>query len=342
MGAVIEPNTIVPLYNHSPMTYALKIGCRDVYRINRWAMGREERKLGMTCTSQMDEGILKACVGFLTHDKLDYFSLVDRPAPRKWYTPKTSTRTHDNAIMALRFEIAKYQHVPYDEEKIHFWSDFALLYQHLDDTDRLQVDAFFELLMGKSFKALFDEHAIKSLSAFEPQQGHAYQACEHLETLVRSDVARHQFSITIGSETLDQKIEICQDGEEYWNDVYDFDYHNPGPKVTPPEYKHPALEDFDFYNPGAPYAELRDCIMAAFERQTDKGYRRHITIRFRNAEILRGKLTHSGFIPENIYPQQGLGLCLTRQNVLDALSECQKASRVRVKFDDMFGADLGL
>jgi len=339
---VTEPNTIIPLYNHSPMTYALKIGCRDVYRRNRMTMGREERQLGMTCASQMDEEILKACVGFLSHEKLDYFSLVEKAAPKKWYTTQTTSKTHDNALMALRFEIAKDQHIPYDEEKIHFWSDFALLYQHLDDTDRLQVDAFFELLMGKSFKALFDEHAIKSISAFVPQVGHPYQASEPLDTLVRSDVARHQFSVTISSEALDQQIDICQDTHEFWDDIYDFDHHNPGPRVSPPEYRHPKLEDFDFYNPGAPYAELRDCIMAAFDRQTQKGYKRHINIRFRNAEVLMGKLTHSGFTPEHIYPQQGLGLSLTRQNILDALNECQKASRIRVKFDDMFGADLGL
>ncbi|AXH59726.1 hypothetical protein [Pseudomonas amygdali] len=338
-----KANTIIPLYNHPEMTYALKIGCRDTYRNTRMNLGREVRAIDMRCSSEMDRELLQACVSFLSHEKFDYLEISDKMPARKWYAPKTTTTTHADALMALRYDIAQSPHVPWKEECIHFWSDFNHLYQHLDVTDQLQVDAFFELLMGKSFKDFRQEHTIKSLTPFQPDDGHPYQVCEHVDTLVRSDVARHQFSLVLSSQQLINKPVILEeDMQEYWDDMYDFDYHNPGPSIPVPDYKHRPLEDFSYDSPGKPFAELRECILAAFDRSPESGSNRSIVIRFRGLDLLRGVLTSNGFTPEDIYPQQKLGMSITRQQILDILNDCQRGSHIRVKFDDMLGIDLGL
>lgn len=338
-----QASTIIPLYNHPEMTYALKIGCRDVYRNTRRNLGREVRAIDMRCSSEMDRELLLACVSFLSHKKFDYQAIIDSTPARKWYAPRTAATTHADALMALRYDIAQSPHVPWKEESIHFWSDFNHLYQHLDQTDQLQVDTFFELLMGKSFKDFRHEHTIKSPAPFRPDDGHPYQACEHIDTLVRSDVARHQFTLALGNVHLINKPEISEsEMQDFWDDMYDFDYHNPGPSIPVPDYRHKPLEDFEYDNPGKPFAQLRECILAAFDRTPDSGSKRSIMIRFRGHDLLRGMLTSNGFTPEDIYPQQKLGMSITRQHILDTLNDCQQGSHIRVKFDDMLGIDLGL
>lgn len=346
IGALTQPYTIIPLYNHSEMTYALKIGCRNIYRLNRLAYGHENRnELEMRCTSQMDQGLLGACVSFLTHEGFDYFSHVEKMPVRKWYEPKVAARSHNEAIMALRYFIAGSNHVPWKEENVHYWSDFAHLYQRLDTTDRLQVDAFFKLLMDKPFKALFQEHSIKSLEPFTPAEGHPYQTCPHLDSMVRSDVAYHQFAMAIGSENLIKQNDIDNDMNDddydYWRDPYPY-----GSSDSELDYKlgftHPELFDFEFSNPGTRYSGLRECLLAVFDKQTQPGFKRQVSVRFRNIRILSGFLTSTGFTPENISPQEGNGVSISRQNILGTLNDCQRGSHIRVKFDDMLGIDLGL
>lgn len=349
IGALTQPYTIIPLYNHPEMTYALKIGCRNIYRLNRLAYGNEKRdELEMKCTSQMDQGLLGACVSFLTHEVFDYFSHVEKMPVRKWYEPKVAARSHNEAIMALRYFIAGSDHIPWKEENVHFWSDFAHLYQRLDATDRLQVDAFFKLLMDKPFKALFQEHSIKSLEPFTPAEGHPYQTCPHLDSMVRSDVAYHQFAMAIGSESLIKKNDLDDDtldddmnehDDDYWHNLYACDNSELDYKLG---LTHPELDDFEFSNPGSRSSGLRECLLAAFDKQTQAGFKRQVSIRFRNIKILSGFLTSAGFTPESINPQQENGINISRQNIIDTLNDCQRGSHIRVKFDDMFGIDLGL
>lgn len=337
-----QASTIIPLYNHPEMTYALKIGCRDVYRKTRRNLGREVRAIDMRCSSEMDRELLLACVGFLSHDKFDYLEISDKIPARKWYAPRTVATTHADALMALRFDIAQSPHVPWKEDSIHFWSDFNHLYQHLDQTDQLQIDAFFELLMGQSFKNFRHDHTIKSTAPFQPQDGHHYQACEHIDTLVRSDVAQHQFTLALGNVNLINKPEVSEMNDFFWDEMYNFDYHNPGPRIPDPEFRHRPLEDFEHDSPGKPFARLHECILAAFDRAPESGSKRSIVIRFRGNYLLRGMLTSNGFTPEDIQPQQTLGMHITRQHILDTLNDCQRGSHIRVKFDDMLGIDLGL
>lgn len=342
---MIQAKDIIPLYNHSEMTYALKIGCRNIYRLNRLAYGHEDRQLEMKCTSQMDKDLLKACVSFVSHEKFDYFSHVEKLPARKWYEPKVAAKSHNEAMMSLRYFIAGSDHVPWKEDHVHFWSDFAHLYQHLDVADRLQVDAFFELLMGQPFKALFHEHSIKSIEPFLPDDGHPYQPCVHLDSLVRADVAHHQFALVIGSEQLIKPSSPdCED--VMYDDLYYDEYRSFQNDESDLDYKlgftHPELDDFEFSNPGTRYTGLRECLLAAFDKQTQAGWKRQVNIRFRNIRILSGFLTSTGFTPENISPQQEDGISITRQNIIDTLNECQKQSHIRVQFDEMFGIDLGL
>lgn len=347
------------LHSHPLMTYALKIGCRDTYRMIRESVHGDLRKLEVISPSEMSHPLLTASVNFLSFEQFSYDDVfadyIKKSGQQKRFfhtriSSEQISQAHTDTLMDLRRHIVGDAHIPWDEKHVHFWSDFETLYRHMDIADRLEVDGFFKLLCGNTYETMAAEHHIVTRQPISMVDEHPYEACKNLDTLVRGDVARHQFSVIVGSEAPIKREESENDdsGSAFssWMECpYDSLGWDDGPterEYLKRPYTYPELGDFEFSNPGTPYSELDEAIHLTFERQISEGHMRNIKFLFRGETILTGELTCGAFKPVDIKPVSKQGVRMSRQLITDTLNKSQQSTGVEVQFERMFAADLGL
>ncbi|MDT8925205.1 hypothetical protein RBE51_20645 [Pseudomonas taiwanensis] len=354
---------IIPLARHTLITDVLKRGCRDVYNVARGSEGKTARDIPLTNTVDMDAGVLQCLVSFLTFEKVDYSQLVDQhksAQERLWARfggSKLLRKPHDYALMDLRRHIASQDSIPWLESHVHFWRDLDVLYKAFDETDQREMDAFFDLLMGKPYAELVSEFSIKvdkdALAAANVLSNeHHYTSSLHLDSLIRGDCACSLFSMTAGSQISqtpeEQEYREFYDDFFYFNHGYGDDFGNsPGDgsaDVKGHEFRshHPRLKDFEVENPGKRFETLADALLAAFRAEVNSGYKRLITIRFLGEVAIKGELQPNSFTVTTIQPSMARGTNLTKEFMLEAIVTAEQQAGFDNRMDDFLAIELGL
>jgi len=352
---------IIPLARHTLITDVLKRGCRDVYNVVRRSEGQPARDIPLTNTVDMDAGLLQCLVSFLTFEKVDYGQLVDQhksKQDRLWARLGGSQllrRPHDNALMDLRRHIASQDSIPWLESHVHFWRDLDVLYKAFDETDQREMDAFFDLLMGKPYAELVAEFSIKVdkdalVTANVLSDEHHYTSSVHLDTLIRDDCACSLFSMSAGSQISQQPYE--QKSREFYDDFFYFNDGDEGDSASSPgsadvkrhefRSRHPKLKDFEVENPGKRFEALSDALLAAFRAEVSSGYKRLITIRFLGKVAIKGELQPNSFSVTAIHPSVARGTNLTKEFMLEAIVTAEQQAGFDNRMDDFLALELGL
>jgi hypothetical protein len=353
---------IIPLARHTLITDVLKRGCRDVYNGVRRSEGKTARDIPLTNTVDMDAGLLQCLVNFLTFEKVDYSKLVDdhkSSQERLWARfggSQLLRRPHDNALMDLRRHIASQDSIPWLESHVHFWRDLDVLYKAFDETDQREMDAFFDLLMGKPYAELVAEFSIKVdksalVTANVLSDEHHYTSSVHLDSLIRDDCACSLFSMSTGSQisqTPEEKVysDFYHDDFFFFNHGHGDDSSNSSGKadVKGHEFRsrHPRLKDFEVENPGKRFEALSDALLAAFRTEVSNGYKRNITIHFLGKVAINGELWPNSFIVKAIHPSMVRGTNLTKEFMLEAIVTAEQQAGFDNRMDDFLALELGL
>jgi len=352
---------IIPLARHTDITDVLKRGCRDVYNVARRSEGKPERDIPLTNTVDMDAGVLQCLVSFLTFEKVDYGKLVDQhkgAQERLWARfsgSKLLRKPHDYALMELRRHIASQDSIPWLESHVHFWRDLDVLYKAFDETDQREMNAFFDLLMGKPYAELVAEFSIKVdkdalVTANVLSDEHHYTSSVHLDSLIRDDCACSLFSMNAGSQISQTPKE--QESSEFY-DYFSFSnyWHRDNSSSSPESAdvkghefrsRHPRLKDFEVENPGKRFEALSDALLAAFRVEVSHSYKRNITIRFLGKVAIEGELQPSSFVVKAIHPSVARGANLTKEFMLDAIVTAEHQTGFDNRMDDFLALELGL
>lgn len=354
---------IIPLARHTDITDTLKRGCRDLYSALRRSEEKADRDIPLTNTVEMDPCLLQSLVSFLTFEKVDYSHLVEqRKSPEDGFWARLFggsqlvRNLHDDALMDLRRHIASQDSIPWLESHVHFWRDLDVLYKAFDETDRREMNAFFELLMGKPYTELVSEFSIKvdkeKLTAANVMSDeHHYTTSLHLDSLIREDCACSLFSLKISVPIADGKKSYGYDGNGFDNLTRDFesgDYqwlmlqYEQSKKTNKPKTVHPRLTDFRIENPGFRFETLEAALFKALQNPVPEGYYRNATVRFRGERVILGELRSKSFTVGCINPPSENGVTLNKETILEAVLRAEEQVGFDNRMDDFLSTELGL
>lgn len=350
MGNTIK---IIPLDRHAQLTDDLKVGCRETLFVFCEPFRTRDKKRN---TTDMDKDTVEALVGFLTIGEVSFAELVMSHRMKNlgfWqrltgFDRDQEIYAHGMAMQDLRQILAEKDSEPWNQDLVHFWRDLDDPFQELNQTDRVDVEYFFEMLMGKPYSDLVKNHYVtvsqESHIRSAPSSGeHAYIQTKYLTTPLREDCVLSLFSVVVGQETATpvQKPAIQKgvndgkiDDSLYWPPGYD-----PQSGEEPP-YLLPEIRFFDVFNPGVRHASLEAALDQAFSAPVTDKNMRGIDLHFMGSTLLTGTLKRKSFSTESITPPVGDGVVMDKSEILNAIKQAAMRAGLTLSLDDSPSIDV--